>query len=179
MDVLLLILLAVGFVSGLFSGAVKQVISLVAFAVGFAVACLYYEELGGMLDAYINQPTLCQVVAFVLLWVVVPIVAKLVARLITSGLNWLPVLGLVNRLLGGLLGLAKYALVLGAFIWFFSSANLLKEETMQKSKLAKPLKAVPEYIFNTLKNKTSQENQETNAWSDSKRSVGELKLSRG
>ena len=40
MDILLLIILAVGFISGLFSGAIKQVISLAAFLIGFVVACL-------------------------------------------------------------------------------------------------------------------------------------------
>jgi len=160
-DILLLILLAVGFVSGLFSGAVKQLISLVAFVAGFVVACLYYERLGEVLASYLSMPVFCKVVAFVLLWVVVPIVANMIASLITSLLNTLPVMGFLNRLLGGFLCLIKYALVLGALIWLFSSANLIKEETMQESKLCKPLKAVPEFIYNyVLKNHTSKEYQE-------------------
>ena len=65
-----------------------------------------------------------------------------------SVLNFVPVLGLLNRLLGGLLGMVKYSLVLGALIWLFESTNLIKEETMQKSKLARPIKALPELLYN-------------------------------
>ena len=153
MDILLLILLGVGFISGLFSGAVKQVISLVAFVAGFVIACLYYQELADVLTRFLNFTTLCKVLAFVLLLVIVPIVANLIASLLTSVLNWMPVIGLLNRVLGGILCMVKYALILGTFIWFFSSINLLKEETMQKSKLCKPLKALPEFVYNTLYNK--------------------------
>ena len=148
MDILLLILLAVGFISGLFSGAVKQVISLVAFVAGFLLACLYYQTLGDILTSVLNFPTFCKTVAFVLLWVVVPIAVKVIASLLTSVLNFVPVLGLLNRLLGGLLSMVKYSLVLGALIWLFASTNLIKEETMQKSKLARPLKALPELLYN-------------------------------
>ena len=150
MDILLLILLGVGFISGLFSGAVKQVISLVAFVAGFVIACLYYQELADVLTRFLNFPTFCKVLAFVLLLVIVPIVANLIASLLTSVLNWLPAIGLLNRVLGGILCMVKYALILGTFIWFFSSINLLKEETMQKSKLCKPLKALPEFVYNAL-----------------------------
>lgn len=153
MDILLLILLGVGFISGLFSGAVKQVISLVAFVAGFVIACLYYQELADVLTRFLNFPTFCKVLAFVLLLVIVPIVANLIASLLTSVLNWMPVIGLLNRVLGGILCMVKYALILGTFIWFFSFTNLLKEETMQKSKLCKPLKALPEFVYNTLYNK--------------------------
>ena len=150
-DILLLILLSVGFICGLISGAVKQIISLAAFVIGFVIACLYYQQVGEMLSSVLSMPTLCKVTAFFLLWVIVPIVAELISKLLTSLLDKLIVMGLLNRLLGGILSLAKYALVLGALIWLFSSANLLKEETMQKSKLCKPLKAVPEYVYNILK----------------------------
>jgi len=149
-DILLLIILAVGFVTGLVSGAVKQVISLAAFMGGFVIACLYYQQLGDILSSTVPMPTLCRVVAFLLLWVIVPIIARLVSAMLTSVLDGLIALGLLNRLLGGILGIAKYALVLGTLIWLFSSINLLKEETMQESKLCKPLKAVPEYIIKSL-----------------------------
>ncbi|MBR5052492.1 MAG: CvpA family protein [Bacteroidaceae bacterium] len=153
LDILLLILLGVGFINGLFSGAIKQVISLVAFMLGFIIACLYYQKLAEVLAGFLSMPALCKVIAFVLLWVIVPIVVNLVGSLVSSLMNHLPVIGFLNRLLGGVVCMVKYALVLGAFIWFFSSIKLLKEETMQNSKLCRPLKALPELVYNTLYNK--------------------------
>ena len=151
MDILLLILLGVGFISGLFSGAVKQIISLAAFVLGFVVACLFYQPLADTLTGFLNFPSFCKVVAFLLLWFIVPIVVNIVGSLVSSLMNHLPVIGFLNRLLGGVVCMAKYALVLGTLIWFFSSINLLKEETMQESKLCKPLKAFPEFVYNLLK----------------------------
>lgn len=151
LDILLLVLLAVGFVTGLFSGAIKQLISLVAFVVGFIIACLYYQKLAIVLGNLLPMPVVCKVVAFLLLWLIVPIVAQLIGSLLTSLMDKLFAMGVLNRLLGGILGIAKYALVLGALIWFFSSTNMIKEETMQESKLCRPLKAMPKYVYNTLK----------------------------
>ena len=162
-DILLLVLLGVGFVTGLISGAVKQLISFAAFVIGFVIACLYYQRFGEILsDFHVTMPAFCKVLAFILLWVIVPIVAELVSKLLTSLLDKLCVMGMLNRLLGGILGLAKYALVLGALIWFFSSTNMIKGETMQESKLCRPLKAVPEYVYNILKKTSLPRNNETN-----------------
>ena len=66
-------------------------------------------------------------------------------------MNEIPVLGTLNRVLGGFLCLLKYALVLGALIWLFSSMELIPEETMQQSKLCGPLKAIPESVYNVMK----------------------------
>ena len=151
MDILLLILLTVGFIVGLISGTVKQSISLAAFVIGYIIACLYYQQVGEMLGNYLSMPLFCKVVAFVLLWAIVPILAELISKLLTSLLDKLSVMGFLNRLLGGIIGLAKYALILGALIWFFSSTKMIKEETMQESRLCRPLKAVPEYVFKILK----------------------------
>ncbi len=150
-DILLLILLVVGFIRGLFSGAVKQLISLVAFVAGFVGATIFYQQLGDVLLLFIHHPAICYVAAFALLWFIVPIAASLIASLITKMVNEIPVLGTLNRVLGGFLCLLKYALVLGALIWLFSSMELIPEETMQQSKLCGPLKAIPESVYNVMK----------------------------
>ena len=100
-----------------------------------------------------SMPTFWRVVAFLLLWVIVPILAQILSAILTSMLDNLMALGVLNRLLGGILGVAKYSLVLGTLIWFFSSVHLITEETLQTSKLCKPLKAVPEYIYNNILDK--------------------------
>ena len=151
MDIILLLLLAVGFISGLISGAAKQLISLVAFVMGFVIACLYYQRLAEAMGDFLPMPVVCQVFAFLLLWVIVPLMAKMAGNLLTSLLDKLFVAGLLNRLLGGLLGLFTYALILGTLISLFSTTDLITEETMQESKLCRPLKAVPEYVINLLK----------------------------
>ena len=150
-DIVLLVILGIGFVSGLVSGAIKQFVSLAAFVVGFVIACFFYQRLGTLLSSFVSLPAACNVVAFILLWVVVPIIAGLVSNMLTSLLDKIYAVGTLNRLLGGILGVAKYALVLGAIIWFLSSANVISEEVTQGSRLYRPLKAVPEYVYNMIK----------------------------
>lgn len=150
MDIILIILLTVGFICGCIVGAVKQFILLVAFITGFIVASLFYEQFGEVLDVFLSMPSLSKVFAFVILWCIVLIIAKIVSSLLSSVLNSLPAIGFLNHLLGGILGVANTAILLGAFIWLFLSLDLMKEETVQKSQLCLDLKAFPEFVYNTL-----------------------------
>lgn len=171
MDILLLVLLAVGFVSGLISGAVKQIISLAAFVVGFVAACFFCQELGNVLAGMVPMPDVCRVVAFAMIWIIVILLARLVAALLTSLLDKVLAMGLLNRLLGGILCTAKFALVLGAFIWLFAAMNLLSEETMQTSQLCRPLKVLPEYIYNVIRNNAPEAGEDISTCISSK--IGE------
>ena len=150
MDILFCIILLVGLVMGIKSGAVGQFVSFTAFLLGLVVACRYYDPLSDVLSTMVSAPALCKVVAFILLWVAIPILAKLVGASVTSLLDKLWSLGLVNRAIGGLLGLLKYALVLGSVIWLFSVVGVLSKEAMQKSRLAGPLKTVPELVYKMI-----------------------------
>lgn len=156
MDTILFILLAVGFVIGYLIGAVRQFILLVAFVTGFIVSCLFYQQLGEVLNVFLSMPSLSKVLAFVLLWCLVLITAKIVSSLLSSVLNSLPAIGFLNHVLGGILGVANSALVLGAFIWLLLSLNMIKEETVQRSQLCLDLKAFPELVYNTLKDPSQE-----------------------
>ena len=150
MDLLLLIILAVGLVMGIKTGAVRQLLSLAAFFAGLIVASLYCESLAAVMGTWIPYPTFCKVVAFLLLWMALPVVAELLGDAFTALLDVLVLPGLANRLAGGVLGLAKYALVLGSLIWLASSMHIISDRTMQESRLCLPLKALPETIYNAL-----------------------------
>lgn len=156
LDIILLVLLGVGFVCGYVIGAVKQAIILVAFVIGFIVACLFYHQLGEVLDTFLSIPSLSQIFAFVILWCIVLIIAKIVASLLSTVLNSLPAIGFLNHMLGGILGVANSALVLGAFIWLFLSLDIIKEEMVQRSQLRSDLKAFPEYVYNKLKGSSGE-----------------------
>ena len=79
---------------------------------------------------------------------------------LTSLLDKVLAIGMLNRLLGGILGTAKFALVLGTLIWLLSTTNLISQETMQTSHLCRPLKAMPEYTYNVIKKHAPQVGQE-------------------
>ena len=128
-------------------------------------------ELSHVLADALPMPEVCHVAAFVLLWLIVILVARLVGALLTSLLDKLLAIGMLNRLLGGILSTAKFALVLGSFIWLFSAINLISPETMQTSQLCRPLKALPEYTYNVIRKHAPQAGQEISTCLSRKKGV--------
>lgn len=150
-DWILLLLLAVGVVRGLCTGAVKQLLSLASFLIGLVMAQRFYGPLADAFTDVFNYPIACKVFAFVLIWIIVPILLKMFASAVSSTMDKLLVIGTMNRLAGAVLGLLGYSIILGSLIWLFSATTLLSDETMQESKLCGPLKTVPEVIYSVIK----------------------------
>ena len=151
LDWILLALMAFGAVKGWRRGFVRQILSLVAFFVGLLVVKACYTMLGGVLSPYLNDhTTVANIVAFILIWIAVPGCLALVGEMISTVLDKLFVLGTLNSFLGALIGLFKYELILGAFIWVFSLTQILSPATMEESVLCKPLKAVAETVYSLM-----------------------------
>ena len=90
------------------------------------------------------------IIAFILIWIAVPCCLALFGEMISTVLDKLFVLGKLNSFLGSLMGLLKYELILGAFIWVFSLTQILSPATMEESVLCRPLKAVAETVYSLL-----------------------------
>jgi len=151
LDWILLVLLAFGAIKGWRKGFVKQLISLVAFFVGLLVAKGCYTMLGGVLSPHLNDhTTVANIVAFILIWIAVPGCLALLGEVVSTILDKLFVLGTLNSFLGALLGLFKYELILGAFIWVFCLTQIISPSTMEESVLCGPLKAVSETVYTVL-----------------------------
>jgi len=150
-DWILLALLAVGVIRGIFTGAVKQLLSLAAFFVGLVLAQNYYCQLGAVFSDVLDHPIVCKVVAFISIWIIAPLLLKLCASAITSVLDKTLVVGTLNRLAGAILGFLGYAIILGTVIWLFATTTVLSKETLNESALCNPLKALPEAIYTVIK----------------------------
>ena len=125
-DVVILALMLWAGYNGWKHGLIKELASLAGFFVGLYVAYTCYDKFGDMLAPCFSSNNaftsyLVPIIAFVILWVVVPIILGLVATFLTKFLKCLH-LGVINSLAGMVLGLVKY-LVLMSFI--FSAMNYL------------------------------------------------------
>jgi len=106
LDLIMLILLAVGLAQGWFLGFIRQVVSLAAIYIGLVLATQYYSTVSGFLlflapDAF---PMALEVIAFLLLF----ILAQIVVNFVTSDVyksGRLPFLGVLDNLVGAVLGL--------------------------------------------------------------------------
>lgn len=150
-DIVLLILLAVGVIGGWRSGVVKQLLSFAAVFIGLLAAQMYYDELGLYLGTFLTgHVILCKILAFILLCVVVPLLVSLLANLTSALVNKILVVGTLNKILGALVGLFKYGLILGSVIWVFMATGVLKKDVAEQSRLCYPLKAVPETVYTLM-----------------------------
>ena len=104
LDILILAVVLVGFVKGLMCGFFRQVVSIVGFLAGLWVAFMLYSVLGDWIAPYIGSDvSVGRALAFILLWIGVPVGLSLLAYMLTKAVETVK-LGGLNRLGGALLG---------------------------------------------------------------------------
>ena len=122
LDVFVFLLLIGGAAIGFVRGFVHEVISLIAWIVAIAMLKLFHSQLwAGLENSFGTSPAAAAVLAFALLFVPTFLAVKLVARSLGGKTRRSPVLGPVDRVLGGGFGALKG--LLGATL-FFLLANL-------------------------------------------------------
>lgn len=157
-DWILVVLLLLGAIRGWRTGLIKQVVSLGGLIAGLLIAKLCYAMVGDAIAPHIdNHTTLAHVLAFILIWIAVPVILGVLGEILTTVLDKLFVLGTVNSILGALLGLIKFQLIIGALIWVLCATKIIGENTMQQSVLCTPLKAVPEALYTAMTENGRQE----------------------
>ncbi|MDO5489430.1 MAG: CvpA family protein [Bacteroidaceae bacterium] len=157
-DWILVVLLLLGAIRGWCTGLIKQVVSLGGLIAGLLIAKLCYAMVGDAIAPHIdNHTTLAHVLAFILIWIAVPVILGVLGEILTTVLDKLFVLGTVNSILGALLGLIKFQLIIGALIWVLCATKIIGENTIQQSVLCAPLKAVPEALYTAMTENGRQE----------------------
>src|SRR3954466_8009965 len=122
LDVFVFLLLIGGAAVGFVRGFVHEVISLLAWIVAIAMLKLFHTQLWtGLTGSFGTSPAAAAVPAFALLFVPTFVLVKLVARSLGGKARRAPMLGPVDRVLGGGFGALKG--LLGATL-FFLLANL-------------------------------------------------------
>lgn len=153
-----MVLLLLGAIRGWRTGLIKQVVSLGGLIAGLLIAKLCYAMVGDAIAPHIdNHTTLAHVLAFILIWIAVPVILGVLGEILTTVLDKLFVLGTINSILGALLGLIKFQFIIGALIWVLCATKIIGENTMQQSVLCAPLKAVPEALYTAMTENGRQE----------------------
>jgi membrane protein required for colicin V production len=151
LDITLICLVAIGFIKGLFDGFVKQVVSLLALCLGIffcgKVAVwlrTYLTELNLFSENWIT--VISYVFAFVLIVGIVLLAGEIVSKIIC-----ITPLGILNHLLGGLVGVMLMTLFLSLLInavdYADSKSNLISVETKSNSKFYKEIGRVFPTIY--------------------------------
>lgn len=147
LDIFIGIVLIFALVRGLMNGFIKELASTIGFLVGLFVAATCYETLGEYLTvdgSEVNMFT--SIVAFLLLWIIVPIIFGLLATLLTKALD-LTALGIANRIGGGLLSIAKFVVLISCLLNVMMSLRILNNDRIEGSILFEPVVSITQFAI--------------------------------
>ncbi len=114
LNIVLVVVLAVGAFLGLRTGIIKAVLSLAGLIVGVILAGQFYVPLAEQLS-FIPQAGVAEVVAFAIILIGVMVIAVVLARLLKWAAS-VVMLSWVNHLGGAIFGLALGAIFCGALL---------------------------------------------------------------
>lgn len=154
MDLILGGLLAYGFIKGIWKGLFTELASLLSLLLGLFIAVKFSGFTAGLLQGtYTGNPKYIAIIAFGITFIAVVAAIIVLGKVFTS-LASLASLGIVNRILGGIFGLVKTALILSVSLNFFLKINsgelFAKKETLENSVFFYPVLQISETVFPVL-----------------------------
>ncbi|SIP98501.1 CvpA family protein [Maribacter ulvicola] len=154
LDILLGLPLIWGLWKGYKNGLFMEIASIVALVAGIFGAIHFSYITGAYLSEHLNwDERNMSIIAFIITFVLIIIIVNLVGKLLTKVANF-AMLGSLNKIAGGIFGLLKVAILLGAAFVFFdridTTLNLITDETKEKSILYQPIKDIGALIFDTV-----------------------------
>lgn len=166
LDIILLVLLLFGLINGLKNGLFVEVASLVALVAGVYGAIHFSNFAADFLMSKVdwNEKTV-NIIAFAITFIVIVLVITLAGKALTKIADF-AALGIVNKLLGGIFGLLKFAVILSVILIIFDSLNknlpFTDKEDLEDSMLYEPIKSFVPSIFPIILEKKSSEDEVEN-----------------
>lgn len=123
LDVLILLPLLVGLVRGFMRGLVSEIIAFAVVILGVLGSRLWAQTFSAWLLQQFAWPAeVCDVVAYILIFLAIAIVLSILAKLLHKFLRAIH-LGWANRLLGGVFGLCKYGIIVLLIVFAMDRTN--------------------------------------------------------
>ncbi len=140
LDIGILLIAAIFFIRGIFRGFVFELVSVVGLILGYIISITYLSLLAGYIFSFFPSfpESIVNLVSFFILFVGTNLLLRLVANVITKTLK-IAMLGWLNRLLGGLLGMLKSIIIMSILVFIIDlipfSSSLLEQIEVQTSEL--------------------------------------------
>ncbi|PID68071.1 MAG: colicin V production protein [Flavobacteriia bacterium] len=163
-DIIIAIILLIGFIKGIKDGLLIEAASLIALVVGIYGAIHFSYFAGDFLKTKVDwEERYITLAAFTVTFVVIVIVIGAAGRLLTK-LAKFALLEWVNKIAGGLFGALKWALIISVVLLIFDRFNskmtFITPETKQQSMLYKPMKNLAPMLFPNFIKVTPEEEKE-------------------
>lgn len=155
LDLVLLIPIAVGFIFGLFKGLIRELASLTAIFLGIYGAKFFsYIVSTFLVEKFDFSPKTAQPVSYLIVFIVIVIVLLIVANMLNKLVESVA-LGGFNKLLGGIFGGLKIALIVSVLLNVFDALDsrfpILKDDTKISSIAYKPMLKLGPAIWDETK----------------------------
>jgi membrane protein required for colicin V production len=113
-DIFVSVVLGISLFFSLMKGFVREIFSLLAYVGGYLMAVKYQDTLSGILMESIPSKPIAKLIAFAGIYIVTAIIISLIGK-ITKGILWSGTdLSMFDRLLGGVVGLARGVIIMVA-----------------------------------------------------------------
>jgi membrane protein required for colicin V production len=150
-DVFFLICFIPAVIGGLMNGLVRQVASLVALILGIWAGWHFSSLVAQGIQVFIkNNDSLVNIISFAIVFIIVLILVNMIGRGL-SKIVQLALLGWLDKLLGVIFGIVKYAFVLSVLIYFINSLNdlysFIPDDLFSGSRLFPILEKIAPSVF--------------------------------
>ncbi|MGB0836628.1 MAG: CvpA family protein [Flavobacteriaceae bacterium] len=157
LDIIICAALAYGLIKGLFKGFFVEVASLLALVLGIYGALHFSFYASAILSSYTDMSeqylSMC---AFALTFIIIVLAISLAGKLLTKIASF-AMLGWANKLLGGLFGFLKIALVLSVVLYFFNILNtsfeVVDQDSLESSVFYQPMSELTESLYPIVEEK--------------------------
>ena len=155
LDIILLICFIPAIITGLKKGFIAQVISIVSIILGIWMSFRFSALVSGWLGKWIEAPeNILQIISFAVILILVILALAALGRLLEATVKII-LLGWLNKLLGVVFAILKYAIILGLLLMLFDdinrTMNLVKPDVFAQSVLYRPFLDMADSIFPYLK----------------------------
>ena len=146
LDIAIAVPLLYGLIKGFSNGLIKEITGLLSLVVGIYVALNFSNLLEPHLSRiFDNYEQFKPLLAFAILFISVLLLIKLLGYL-TAKLTKALALGFLSRILGGIFGMLKLALIISFLLMIESKFKLIPQDTKQSAQLYKPITNLVELI---------------------------------
>jgi len=146
LDIILICIVSLFLIRGFFRGLVKEVLSLIAIVLAVVLASNYQHLIIPHLELYIKSEMTVSVLSYVLIFFGTLIIVWLLANFIKSVLD-IALLGWVDRLAGGIFGLAE-GILISLICLMFLQTFASKSDFLNESYLAPRSQHMVELLSN-------------------------------
>ena len=173
LDIIILLPLLIGLVRGLMKGLIGEVFSIAAVILGLIGAKMWSAQFASWLLLQFEWPeAVCIAIAYALLFLGIALALNIVAHLLAKLFQKIS-LGWLNRLVGGIFGIAKWGVVIMVIVFGLNKLDThfqfinkeLKEQSIvytQCTKISEKIWSDIQVHLNTKSTETPQEDTSAN-----------------